>query len=100
MVFFVVFTGGPDITPPVIDNIPPRIMVTVAPNEQAIATWMEPTAVDDRGIAMLVFRSHEPGSPFPDGVTQVLYVFGDPSNNFATATFTVTVIRGSSMVML
>ncbi|XP_071824314.1 uncharacterized protein [Apostichopus japonicus] len=82
-----------DTTPPVVFRIPEDIVATFSPTESAVVTWDEPLAFDESGPATLITRSHEPGSVFPDGVTQVFYVFSDLSENTVFISFTVTVIR-------
>ncbi|PIK34617.1 hypothetical protein BSL78_28560 [Apostichopus japonicus] len=82
-----------DTTPPIVFGIPEDIVATFSPTESAVVTWDEPFAFDISGPATLITRSHEPGSVFPDGVTQVFYVFSDLSQNTVVISFTVTVIR-------
>ena len=55
-----------------------------------VVTWTEPTATDDSGVPPTVLQSHQSGECFPVGVTQVDYLFTDPSGNVATAQFTIT----------
>ena len=84
--------SGADNVSPVISNVPSS-QYYYTTNNGFSATWVEPTATDNSGTANLVRRTYTSGSFFPLGTTAVTYVFSDPSNNAATATFFVTVIQ-------
>lgn len=56
----------------------------------AIATWIEPTAADNCGIAS-IDSSHQAGSLFPIGSTEVQYQALDSAGNSLTGTFNVVV---------
>ena len=80
-----------DTTPPTISNCPqPATFTTQFGTPQTVASWVEPTAVDDCGGQTTFTQSHRPGDQFPVGVTQVTYIFSDSSNNQATCSFTIT----------
>ena len=53
-------------------------------------SWEEPIAADNSGVQTLN-SSHDPGSSFPVGVTEVTYTSTDPSGNKETQTFFITV---------
>ena len=54
-----------------------------------VVTWTEPTATDNSGGQPTGFKSHQPGERFPDGTTQVTYIFSDQSQNSALCSFAV-----------
>lgn len=62
----------------------------------AVAFWVEPTATDVSGTAMLLSRSIGPGESVPLGTTIVNYIFTDASSNTATCTFSITVSPGKT----
>ncbi|XP_071829258.1 uncharacterized protein [Apostichopus japonicus] len=82
-----------------IDTVSP--IISLCPVEQtiqvelgvtsAVAFWVEPTATDVSGTAMLLSRSIGPGESVPLGTTIVNYIFSDASSNTATCTFSITV---------
>ena len=77
-------------TPPVIIDCPQSVMETVSlGSSSGIVIWTEPTAVDNAGGETTVLRSHEPGTSFPVGTTQVFYLFRDQNGNEATCSFAV-----------
>ena len=77
-------------TPPVIIDCPQSVMETISlGSSSGIVTWTEPTAVDNAGGETIVLRSHEPGTSFPVGTTQVSYLFRDQNGNEATCSFAV-----------
>ena len=62
-----------------------------AGSTSATATWPEPTATDDSGVAPIRSRSRAPGQSFPVGTTVVTYRFTDISGNSKTCQFQVVV---------
>ncbi|XP_072021512.1 hyalin-like [Amphiura filiformis] len=82
-----------DTTPPVIVNCPSDINESTELGIlQLTVSWLEPSAVDLRGIATLQSASHRPEDLFPvDSSTKVSYVFIDDSRNMATCNFSVIV---------
>ena len=77
-------------TPPVIIGCSQSVMETVSlDSSSGIVTWTEPTAFDNSGGETTVLRSHEPGTNFPVGTTQVSYLFRDQNGNEATCSFAV-----------
>jgi hypothetical protein len=56
----------------------------------AVATWVEPTAADNCGVASLTSDA-APGDTFPVGATTVTYTATDIHGNASTSSFTVTV---------
>ena len=84
---------GNDITPPVITGCPLNAIQATAPTESnsTTASWTEPTATDDSGMAPTRSRSHAPGQSFPVGTTLVTYRFTDRSGNNGTCRFQVIV---------
>ncbi|XP_072044883.1 uncharacterized protein [Amphiura filiformis] len=82
-----------DILPPAIVNCPSDIHETTELGTlQLTVHWLEPSAVDLRGIATLQRATHRPMDLFPvESTTQVSYVFVDDSENIATCNFSVIV---------
>ncbi|XP_072169501.1 hyalin-like [Diadema setosum] len=79
-------TIGPVVT------CPPNIVSTVELGVASTAvTWTLPTATDVSGVAVIQSSTHNPGSTFNVGVTDVTYVYADGSGNTGSCTFTVTV---------
>ena len=56
----------------------------------AVATWTDPTATDNCGVASLT-GTHASGATFAVGTTTVTYTAVDVNGNQSTASFTVTV---------
>ncbi len=79
-----------DDTPPVINNCPTDINIVVDPSCQATATWTEPTATDNCGIADIT-STHQPGDIFPEGTTEVTYTATDVNRNSTKCTFNVII---------
>ena len=81
----------PDPIFPVIVDLPADMTVTAEPGLcQASASWVEPTATDNCGVASLNPNSGS-GSVFPVGTSTVTYTAIDVSGNQTQASFTVTV---------
>ena len=81
---------GVDTEPPTIFNCPQSTTYEVGigvPSRSV--SWIEPIATDNSGGQPTVVRSHQPGSTFNVGTTQVTYTFTDQSQNSATCTFAV-----------
>ncbi|XP_038068270.1 uncharacterized protein LOC119737763 isoform X5 [Patiria miniata] len=78
-----------DQTPPVISGCPNGV-VAQGPNN-AVVSWVEPTATDNDGQPVNVVRSHTPNTVFNAGSTTVTYTFTDTSGNDAMCSFLVTV---------
>lgn len=59
-----------------------------------IIFWVEPFATDLGEVTTV--RSHEPSTPFPVGITQVIYTFSDDASppNTSPCRFLVTVTTG------
>ena len=83
-----------DTTPPVIACINDVTTTTTAGSTGTTVTWTEPTATDNSGVVSLTGRTHQPGTFFNIGTTQVTYTFTDGSGNSATCTFNVNVVSG------
>ena len=82
-----------DTTPPDITGCPGDIAVSAPQGSTAATvTWEEPTASDNSGDTPTVEKTHEPGSSFASGSTEVLYTFSDGSGNMATCGFQITVM--------
>ncbi len=76
---------------PVISGTPANINLTVSSGAcTQPATWTPPTATDNCSVASLT-PSFPPGTPFPVGVTPVVYTATDGSGNTSQTSFTVTV---------
>ncbi|MGE4603218.1 MAG: HYR domain-containing protein [Planctomycetota bacterium] len=57
---------------------------------QAVATWSEPTAIDDYGLADLT-SDYSSGDSFAVGSTTVTYTATDLAGNTSSSSFTITV---------
>ena len=80
-----------DSNPPVVINCPQPIFRSVPLGTPSLmVTWIEPTATDDSGAPPTVMQTHSPGETFTVGVTQVTYIFRDPSGNEERCSFTVS----------
>ncbi|XP_072021026.1 uncharacterized protein [Amphiura filiformis] len=81
-----------DTVPPVIEKCPSDIHVLHEFGQSPLPVqWTKPSASDNYGRVMLVDFTHTPGQTFPDGSTQVIYMFADDSYNVATCKFSVVV---------
>jgi hypothetical protein len=81
----------PDVTPPVIGNVPDDITVAAAGPDGAVVSFTEPIAEDDRDGALVVACMPASGSLFPIGTTPVACTAADASGNSASAAFNVIV---------
>jgi hypothetical protein len=83
-----------DNQPPVILNCPSDVTVYTGPGHMTcdqVASWTPPTATDNCGIPVLT-TSHNPGSLFPVGTTQVSYTATDAGGLQTFCVFNVIVI--------
>lgn len=80
--------------PPQLTGCPENIIAIAEINGEAIVTWDEPVFTVACGT-LTVEQSHEPGSSFGVGTTEVLYAASDGLGNSAQCSFTVTVQPGS-----
>ncbi|XP_072013269.1 uncharacterized protein [Amphiura filiformis] len=84
-----------------IDEIPPQVIGCPPDIEDTVdlgqvgktVSWTEPSSRDNSGTSSMTSRSHRPGAFFTIGVTEVTYVFSDPSGNTADCSFTITIIE-------
>lgn len=84
-----------DDQPPVITNCPQNMNLNVELGTSSVpVSWVEPSAVDNSGVANLISQSHFPNTLFNIGSTTVTYVYSDESNNIAQCSFVVTVTAG------
>lgn len=80
-----------DTTAPTLVNCPADRTVMVNTNCQAMATWTEPTAIDNCTDAIIIVSStHNPGDIFEE-TTTVTYTAEDSSGNQTTCSFVVIV---------
>ena len=87
----------PSNPPPVITFCPSDISSTTSCNaggSTTPVTWQQPIATDNSGMVNLQSQSHQSGEAFPVGMTQVTYIFINPSGKTATCTFMVTITEG------
>ncbi|XP_041472952.1 hyalin isoform X44 [Lytechinus variegatus] len=83
--------AGTDGTRPTFINCPSNMEVSVPfGSSGTTVTWTEPTALDNSGSATVV-ASQTSGTFFSVGATNVVYTATDPSGNFETCSFVVTV---------
>uniref|UniRef100_UPI002585C7C5 HYR domain-containing protein n=1 Tax=Algoriphagus sp. TaxID=1872435 RepID=UPI002585C7C5 len=89
--FTVTITESDDNEDPIISDCPEDFAVNTDPGIcGAVVTWIEPTSTDNSGSVTLV-SNFEPGSIFPVGTSQVVYIATDDAGNQSTCTFNVTV---------
>ena len=89
-----------DTTPPIISNMPNNISVsTNAGQNYATVIWIEPTITDNEGSTVTITKSHEPGSNFNLGTTQVTYTAEDSIGNQTSDTFNIIVIDNEDPVI-
>ena len=62
-----------------------------------IITWEEPTFFDESGNVTLLYKTYDSGNRFPEGLTKVMYLITDSSNNLAICSFNVYVNSGWCM---
>ena len=80
-----------DTTAPTLINCPADMTVMANANCQAIANWVEPSAVDNCSDAIIIVSStHNPGDEFTE-TTTVTYTAEDGFGNQTTCSFVVTV---------
>jgi hypothetical protein len=78
---------------PSVVNCPSNQIIQYSSNNcEAIASWIPPTSLDNCPGLISVFESHQPGQVFPQGLTQVNYVFMDTNNNSSVCSFEIEVI--------
>ena len=90
-----------------VDEVPPQILGCPSNIDDTVdlgvpgkvMTWPEPSSTDNSGTSTMTSRSHTPNSFFPVGVTEVTYIFSDPSSNTADCMFTITIREGESVVI-
>ncbi len=81
----------PDVTAPVISDVPADITREAGGPDGAVVTFTPPTAEDNTDGALPVTCTPASGSLFPIGTTQVTCMATDASGNSTSATFNVTV---------
>ena len=59
-----------------------------------IITWQEPTFFDESGNVTLLYKTYDSGDRFPEGLTKVMYLITDSSNNLAICSFNIYVNPG------
>jgi hypothetical protein len=74
---------------PILSNCPTNIVLTTQ-DTCAIANWTPPTATDNCSTPSVI-GSHQSGTCFPLGYTNVLYTATDSMNNRATCSFVISV---------
>lgn len=79
-----------DESPPVFSDCPADISLTADATGEAEGHWSPPTAWDACSPVFLT-STHEPGSSFPKGTTEVLYTATDVTGNTSTCAFKVNV---------
>ncbi len=85
-------TTTPDITNPIIGNVPTNITYNATNGVcPAAITWSAPVASDNCGIDSF-YSNKQPGDLFNAGTTTVTYVAKDKAGRTTTASFTVTVV--------
>jgi predicted extracellular nuclease len=85
------FTFPPDVTAPVLGNMPGDHVVEAVGPAGAPVTFVTPTATDNLDVYLYPVCSPASGSTFPLGNTGVTCSVQDEAGNEASAAFTVTV---------
>lgn len=84
-----------DSKPPQIQGCPENIVIRSSTGDPTqcsqVATWTEPSASDECGVASFT-STHASGSVFPLGVTTVQFTAKDETGHTTTCSFTVTVV--------
>ncbi len=80
--------------PPQVTGCPENITATAEINGEAMVTWEEPVFSIVCGT-LTVEQSHEPGSSFGVGTTEVVYTASDGLGNSTQCSFTITIQPGS-----
>ncbi|XP_072017164.1 hyalin-like [Amphiura filiformis] len=88
---FSITVATEDSVPPEITRCPSNIKRTIELGPPvATVTWEEPSTTDLSGLPEMT-RSHQPGTGFPIGLTSVMYMFTDSSNNAVSCSFSITI---------
>ncbi|XP_041474194.1 uncharacterized protein LOC121422993 isoform X1 [Lytechinus variegatus] len=81
-----------DVTAPAITGCPASASATLLPGSTSVSvTWTPPTQTDNSGVSSLT-STHEPGSMFSAGDTEVTYTAIDTAGNTNQCSLVVTVI--------
>lgn len=78
-----------DKTKPVFTGCPSNIIANANAACEAVVTWTVPTASDNCSVTLT--STHQSGTTFPFGTTQVKYTAVDASGNSSTCSFNITV---------
>lgn len=82
-----------DVMPPEFAGcVGPAPVVVASNSSEAVVAWDEPNASDNRGVVGSVNKTHEPGSFFPVGDTDVVYTAADEAGNVGFCQFTVRIL--------
>ncbi len=76
--------------PPIINNCPTDLNVSLISDCSATVNWVEPTATDDSGISDFT-STHSPGDEFSVGTTEVTYTVTDNEGATSKCSFNVIV---------
>ena len=83
-----------DTDPPVIQQLSDIERQTFGGNTSINVIWAEPVITDNGGSTVNINKTHESGSEFSLGTTQVTYTATDAAGNSSTMSFNVVVLRG------
>ena len=83
-----------DTDPPVIQQLSDIERQTFSGDTSVIVIWAEPVITDNGGGTININKTHESGSLFSLGTTQVTYTATDAAGNSSTMSFNVVVLRG------
>ncbi|PIK58909.1 hypothetical protein BSL78_04221 [Apostichopus japonicus] len=98
---FVVTVRQLDNEPPLVTGCPTESVIAFAQTgSNTVVTWIEPTAVDNSGLEVMILQNASPGMEFPIGDFSVTYTFTDPGGNAATCQFVVSVVEDNQPPMI
>jgi len=83
-----------DTDPPVIQQLSDIQRQTFGGNSTINVIWAEPAITDNGGSTINIIKTHESGSQFSLGTTQVTYTSSDAAGNSSTMSFNIVVSRG------
>lgn len=79
---------------------PDDIVREIPPSQEGIiVVWKEPKVVDNSGNVSLFLQSHQSGSLFGFGETEIVYLWQDEAKNTAECRFQIQIVEGYQTTM-